>query len=64
MYSSSTTTVSPLRPGMATGVISAANRPAFCACSARFWEPAAKRSWSSRVICQRPAMFSAVWPMW
>ena len=63
MYSSWSTTVSPFRPFTMTGTISAAKRPAFCAASARFWEVTAKRSWSSRVICQRAAMFSAVWPM-
>jgi hypothetical protein len=64
MYSSWSTTVSPLRPFKVTGTISAAKRPAFCAASARFWEVTANLSWSSRVICQRAAMFSAVWPIW
>ena len=49
---------------MVTGAISSLKRPAFCAASARFCEVTANRSWSSRVICQRAAMFSAVWPMW
>ena len=38
-------------------------KPAFCAASALFWEPTAKRSWSSRLICHFRAMFSAVLPM-
>ena len=63
MYSSLSTTVSPLRPLMVTGAISASNLPAFWAASARFWEAVAKASWSWRVICQRSARFSAVWPM-
>jgi hypothetical protein len=63
MYSSWSTTVSPLRPFTVTGAISSANRPVFWAASARFWEVTANLSWSSRVICQRAAMFSAVWPM-
>ena len=64
MYSSLSTTVSPLRPLMVTGAISASKRPAFWAASALFCEATANLSWSSRVICQRLAMFSAVWPMW
>ncbi len=64
MNSSSLTTVSPLRPLMVTGTISASNLPAFWAASALFWLATANLSWASRVICQRAAMFSAVWPMW
>ena len=64
MYSSSATTVSPLRVLMVTGVISSLNLPAFLAASALFWEATAKRSCSSRVICHWRATFSAVLPMW
>ena len=63
MYSSSSTTVSPLRPFTVKGMISSLKRPAFCAASALFCEPSANRSWSSREICHFPAMFSAVLPM-
>jgi hypothetical protein len=52
MYSSWSTTVSPLRPLMVTGAISSGEPPAFWAASALFWEATAKASWSPRVICQ------------
>jgi hypothetical protein len=64
MYSSWSTTVSPLRPLMEKGTISSANLPAFCAASALFWEATANSSCCSRVICHWLATFSAVWPMW
>jgi hypothetical protein len=63
MYSSSATTVSPLRVLMTTGAISSLNLPAFLAASALFCEATAKRSCSSRVICHWRATFSAVVPM-
>ncbi len=44
--SSAETTVSPLRPLTVTGTISSARRSA--ATAARWWEPAATRSWSLR----------------
>ena len=53
MYSSASTTTSPLRVFTVTGTISSLNLPAFCAASALFWEATAKRSWTSRESCQR-----------
>ena len=63
MYSSASTVTSPLRVLIVTGAISSLNLPAFWAASALFCEATAKRSWSSRVSCQRWATFSAVVPM-
>ena len=51
MYSSLSTTMSPLRPLTVTGTISSLNLPAFCAASALFCEATANSSCSSRVIC-------------
>ena len=64
MYSSSATTVSPLRVLITTGAISSLKRPAFLAASALFCEATANLSYSSRVICHWRATFSAVVPMW
>ena len=64
MYSSFSTTTSPLRPDTVTGAISSLKRPAFWAASALFWEATANLSCSSRVIWNWVATFSAVVPMW
>ena len=63
IYSSSPTTVSPLRVLTVTGVISSLKRPSRRAASALFCERAAKASCSSRVMSHCSAMFSAVMPM-
>ena len=63
-YSSSLTTMSPLRPATVKGTISSLNFPAFCAASALFCEATANLSWSSRLICHLVATFSAVVPIW
>jgi hypothetical protein len=63
IYSSWSTTMSPLRLEIVTGVISSLKRPSFWAASALFWEAVANWSCSSRVSCQRWATFSAVVPM-
>src|SRR5262249_1840123 len=60
IYSSSETTVSPLRVLTVTGTISSLNLPAFLAASALFCEAVANLSCSSRVICHWRATFSAV----
>ena len=62
-YSSVSTTTSPLRPLIVTGVISSLKRPAVTAASALFCDATANLSCSSRVICHFCAMFSAVVPM-
>ena len=64
MYSSFSTTVSPLRPFTVTATISSLNLPAFCAASALFCEATAKASCTSRDSCHWRATFSAVLPMW
>ena len=64
MYSSSSTTVSPLRPLTVKGTISSLKRPAFWAASALFCEATANSSCISRVICHWRETFSAVLPMW
>ena len=64
MYSSWSTTTSPLRLEMVTGAISSLNLPAAWAASALFWLFTAKASCMSRVICHWLATFSAVVPMW
>ena len=64
IYSSWSTTMSPLREATVTGVISSLNLPAFWAASALFCEATANLSWVSRVICHWRATFSAVLPMW
>ena len=64
MYSSLSTTTSPLRVLTVKGAISSSNRPAFCAASALFWLARANSSCCSRVICHCVATFSAVVPMW
>ena len=46
----STTIGSPLRCGIATGAISSAKRPSFCAAAARSWLLAASSSCASRVM--------------
>ena len=48
--SSVSTTVSPLRPGMVTGTISSASRPASMAATARSWLRSAQASCCSRVM--------------
>ena len=58
-----TTTGSPFRWGMVTGVISFASRPFACAAAAFSCERTAKASCSSRVNCHWRAMFSAVMPI-
>ena len=50
IYSSLSTTTSPLRVLTVKGAISSLNRPAFCAASALFWLASANSSCSSRVI--------------
>ena len=64
MYSSLSTTMSPLRVLTVKGAISSSNRPAFCAASALFWLARANSSCCSRVIWNCLATFSAVVPMW
>eukprot|EP00043_Microstomoeca_roanoka_P023604 m.258924 g.258924 ORF g.258924 m.258924 type:complete len:349 (+) comp32889_c0_seq1:304-1350(+) len=64
MYSSASTTVSPLRDLMVKGITSSLNLPAFWAASALFWLATANSSCCSREICHCSATFSAVWPMW
>ncbi len=64
MYSSASTTVSPLRVLTVKATISSSNLPAFCAASALFWLATANSSCCSRLICHSRATFSAVWPMW
>ena len=64
MYSSWSTTTSPLRVFTVTGTISSLKRPAFCAASALFCEATANSSCCWRVICHCLATFSAVTPMW
>ena len=48
--SSVSTTVSPRRPGIVTGTISSANRPASIASMARWWLRSAHASCCSRVM--------------
>ena len=57
------TTGSPLRCGISTGVISASNRPFFCAAAARWWESAAISSCSARPMPRRVLCFSVDSPM-
>ena len=64
MYSSLSTTTSPLRVLTVKATISSSNLPAFCAASALFWLASANSSCCSRVICHWLATFSAVVPMW
>ena len=64
IYSSLSTTTSPLRVFTVKGAISSSNLPAFCAASALFWLASANSSCCSRVICHCLATFSAVVPMW
>ena len=64
MYSSSVTTVSPLRVVSVTGAISSLKRPDFWAAEALRWLATAKASCASRVIWYFSATFSAVLPMW
>ena len=56
----STTTGSPLRCGMVTGVISFAIRPDAMAAAARSCERKAKASWPARETLKSSATFSAV----
>ena len=56
----STTIGSPLRCGIRTGTISFASRPFSCAATALAWLHAANLSWSSRLIWNCSATFSAV----
>ena len=58
--SSRSTTVSPLRPGIVTGVISRAKNPLAWAVAARCWLRSANASWSARDTWNSCATFSAV----
>jgi hypothetical protein len=62
--SSAETTVSPPFVLSVTGAISASNRPASCAASARWWLCSEKASWSSRLTLSLIATRSAWVPMW
>ena len=65
MYSSLSTTTSPLRVLTVKGAISSLNRPAFCAASALFWR--GERELVLLLAGDLPlasATFSAVVPMW
>ena len=56
----STMSGSPLRCGISTATISAARRPLACAAAVFSWLRSAKASWSSRLIWNSSATFSAV----
>lgn len=50
---------SPFLEDTCTGTISLSKWPAFCACSALFWDTTATLSWASLLTCHFLATFSA-----
>ncbi len=58
--SAATSTSSPRRCGIRTPTISAASTPDSVAACARWWERAAKASWSSRVTATSPVLQPSV----